>query len=223
MSETVSFIPSIYVVALSGHDVMQELQRDVQVPDTVSITASNISSYFDVSNGSYYFKGSGSTFTTTNGGVKSSTATTTLTAKYDMTVSFKYSYASEANYDKFTLVVAGTTVAKAVSGTATTKSGSWTIKSGQKIEFKYSKDGSGDSNGDKCTFSNMTLTYQKTVQETYEDTLIPVGTTRHNIAADIPNQHIVVSINNDYLDVTVTLPPNAVPTEDSTFTWFAKE
>lgn len=223
MSETTRFIPSIYVVALSGHDIMQELQRDVQVPDTVSITASNISSYFSVSNGNYYFKGSGSTFTTTNGGVHSSTATTTLTAKYDMTVSFTYSYSSEGNCDKFTLVVAGSTIEKAVSGSTKTKSGSWAIKAGQKIEFTYSKDGSVNSNDDKCTFSKMTLTYQSTVQETYEDTLIPVGTTRHNIAADIPNQHIVVSINNDYLDVAVTLPPNAVPTEDSTFTWFAKE
>ena len=33
---------------------------------TVSITANNISEYFTVTNGSYYFKGSGSVFTTTN-------------------------------------------------------------------------------------------------------------------------------------------------------------
>ena len=128
-------------------------------PIVVDITASNISDYFTVTNGSsYYFKGEGNVFTTNNAGVNSSTATTTLTAKQDISeISFNYSYSSEPNYDKFTLKVAGSTIENAVSGATTTKSYNGSLTSGQTIEFKYVKDGSVNKNNDKCTFSNMVI------------------------------------------------------------------
>lgn len=122
---------------------------------TVNITDSNITTMFVVSNGSYYFKGSGGTFTTTNGGVNSSTATTTLTALKDMDISFTYSYSSEADYDKFTLTVAGTTIESAVSGSTTTKTYSGSLAVGETIVFTYAKDTSQHKNDDKCAFSNM--------------------------------------------------------------------
>ena len=51
-------------------------------PIVVDITASNISEYFTVTNGSsYYFNGDGNVFTTNNVGVNSSSAYTILTAK----------------------------------------------------------------------------------------------------------------------------------------------
>lgn len=124
----------------------------------VNITASNISTHFTVTNGSYRFAGSGSTFTTTNGGVASSTAYTTLKALYDMRVSFNYSYSSEANYDKFTLKVNGEFIENAVSGKTTSKTYSGTLRTGQTIYFEYTKDGSQDGNADQCTFSNMVVT-----------------------------------------------------------------
>ena len=128
-------------------------------PIVVDITASNISDYFTVTNGSsYYFKGEDNVFTTNNAGVNSSTATTTLTAKQDISeISFNYSYSSEPNYDKFTLKVAGSTIENAVSGATTTKSYNGSLTSGQTIEFKYVKDGSVNKNNDKCTFSNMVI------------------------------------------------------------------
>jgi hypothetical protein len=55
--------------------------RYTSTAETVTITAGNISAYFTVNNDSYYFVGNGSTFTTNNGGVSSSIAKTTLTAK----------------------------------------------------------------------------------------------------------------------------------------------
>ena len=125
---------------------------------STTITAYNISKYFTVSNDSYYFKCSGSTFTTTNGGIANSTATTTLTALKDMDISFSYSYSSEANYDKFTLKVASTTVENAVSGATTTKTYTGSLTTGQTITFTYAKDGSQNTNDDKCTFSNMVVT-----------------------------------------------------------------
>ena len=128
-------------------------------PIVVDITASNISDYFTVTNGSsYYFKGEGNVFTTNNAGVNSSTATTTLTAKQDISeISFNYSYSSEPNYDKFTLKVAGSTIENAVSGATKTKSYNGSLTSGQTIEFKYVKDSSVNKNDDKCTFSNMVI------------------------------------------------------------------
>lgn len=124
----------------------------------VAITADNLAEYFTVTNGSYYFKGSGAVFTTTNGGVNSSTASTVLTAKQDIPeITFDYSYSSEANYDKFTLKVAGTTVENAVSGATTNKSYSGSLSKGQKIELTYAKDSSQHSNSDKCTVSNIVI------------------------------------------------------------------
>lgn len=125
---------------------------------TIDITSSNISTYFTVNNGTYYFKGSGSTFTTTNGGVNSSTATTTLTALQDMDISFSYSYSSEPSYDKFTLTVKGIIIENAVSGATTTKSYSTTLAKNDVISFQYKKDSSANSNDDKCTFYNMKMT-----------------------------------------------------------------
>lgn len=125
---------------------------------TVAVTASNIKELFDVTNGSYYFAGSGGTFTSNNGGKKSTTASTILTAKMDMDVSFTYSYSSEKSYDVFTLKVGGTTVENEVSGAETTKTYSGKLKTGQTIEFSYKKDSSTDSYNDKCTFSGMSVT-----------------------------------------------------------------
>lgn len=125
----------------------------------VSITESNIADYFTVANGVYYFQGSGSTFTSNNARVKGSTASTALTAKQDISVlAFNYSYSSEADYDKFTLKVGGTTVEDGVSGATTNKTYNGSLAKGQTVEFTYSKDSSQDANDDKCTFSNMHIT-----------------------------------------------------------------
>ena len=128
-------------------------------PIVVNITASNISEYFTVTNdGSYYFNGQGNVFTTNNAGISTSTASTILTAKQDISeISFDYSYSSEPNYDQFTLKVAGSTIENAVSGATTAKSYNGSLTSGQTIEFKYVKDSSVDKNDDKCTFSNMVI------------------------------------------------------------------
>lgn len=123
--------------------------------DQPIITTDNINEYFTVTNSSYYFAGAGTVFTTNNGGKNSSTAQTTLTALYDMDISFTYSYSSEANYDKFTLTVAGTNIVTNASGATTVKNYSGTIAAGNTIIFKYTKDSSANGNNDQCTFSNM--------------------------------------------------------------------
>ena len=126
----------------------------------VAIKAGNIGDYFTVANGSYYFKGSGAVFTSNNAGKPSSTASTVLTAKQDISVlAFGYSYSSEAKYDKFTLKVGGTTVENGVSGATTNKTYSGSLAKGRTVEFTYTKDSSQNSNDDKCTFSDMHITF----------------------------------------------------------------
>lgn len=132
-----------------------------------NITSSNIGTYFTVQNDTYYFVGSGSTFTSNNGGHNGASATTTLVAKQDMDVSFNYSYSSEQNYDKFYLTFGDVSVENGASGATTNKSYSGSIKSGQSIVFKYTKDNSSHGNSDKCTFSSMKVTV-KTISR-YED------------------------------------------------------
>ena len=150
--------------------------------NTVAITADNIAEYFVVTNGSYYFVGSGSTFTTNNGGVNSSTASTVLKAKQDISaLSFSYSYSSESNYDKFTLNVGGTTVESAVSGATTSKTYSGSLTKDQTIEFSYTKDSSQDKNDDQCTFSAMSITCTVRTQ---------IGTETKSVARKIKKAYI---------------------------------
>lgn len=130
-----------------------------EVPISADITVDNISSAFTVTNGSpYYFAGNGNIFTTNNKGVPTSTASTSLTALYDMTVSFIYSYSSKNSYDKFTLTIGDTIIENAVSGPETIKTWSGHVSQGEVISFKYAKDGSQNGNGDECYFTNMIAT-----------------------------------------------------------------
>lgn len=165
--------------------VLTDIPIYTEETKTISITANNIADYFTVVNGStYYFAGSGDIFTSNNGGVNNSTATTTLTAKMDMdAISFNYSYSSEANYDKFTLVVAGTTVANAVSGATTSKSYSGSLSAGDTISFTYAKDSSTHSNNDKCTFSGMRITATVKTQ---------TGTETKSVAREVKKGYIGV-------------------------------
>lgn len=124
-----------------------------------NVNIDNITECFTVENGeTYYFAGLGNVFTSNNSGQANSRASTTLTALFDMNISFNYSYSSEPTYDKFTLTVGNTTIENAVSGATTIKTYSGSITAGESITFTYSKDGSRDSNNDKCTFYDMTVT-----------------------------------------------------------------
>lgn len=84
---------------------------------SVAITGTNVDSYFTSSKGSYTFDWSGGTLENNNKNVDSTAATITLTAKQNSSIRFNYGWGSEVNFDKFTIVVAGTTVISSVSGT----------------------------------------------------------------------------------------------------------
>lgn len=130
-----------------------------------AITDANLADYFEVTNGSYYFAYSDGAWTSNNGSKKSSTASTVFKAKVAMPISFNYVYGTEANYDKFTLKVSGTTVASAVSGVGTKTAYTGTLAVGDTIELTYTKDDSGDQNGDSCTLSDLVTQEEQTYEE----------------------------------------------------------
>ena len=126
---------------------------------SATITESNVSKYFTSSNGSYgsyTFVQSGGTLENNNKNIDQTTATITLTAKQTSSIRFEYRWGSESNYDKFTIVVGGTTVISSISGTGS-RSQSGTISKGQTISLTYSKDGSGSYNGDFARIYNIVL------------------------------------------------------------------
>lgn len=130
---------------------------------TTVITADNIASFFKVADGSYCFKRSGSQLAANNLGVNSSTATTTLTALEDMTVSMDWAVVSESNYDKLTVVVAGSTKVSAVSGTKSGSVAATSLAAGKTIALTYYKDSSNSASGEKAVVSNLAVTVEEPV------------------------------------------------------------
>ena len=134
-----------------------------------------LSDLFTITNGSsYYFANTNtestnnySTYKSNNGGHRSTTASTTLTALHDFSaLSFGYSYSGESNYDYVTLTVGGTTVESKASGSTTNKTWSGTLSKGQTIKITFTKDTSYDRYDDCGTIYNIQATYQATVTET---------------------------------------------------------
>ena len=149
----------------------------VGVPTTVPIyetvtkymtmTSDIIDTYFEVTNGSaHYFEGNAHTFEATNLGIDSTTATTTLKLKQDVTnLSFQYQYVTEANYDKFTIKVGSTTVLNAVSGTSNmTTYNAGDLTAGTTLTFSYTKDGSQSASGETALFRYIQFSVETRTQ-----------------------------------------------------------
>ena len=128
---------------------------------TATITSSNISTYFTVTNGTYYFVGySDGRFESNNNDEDDTGATSIWKAKNTITnMSFNWSVDSESGYDKFTITV-GDIVA--VDGQSGEKSGSWSgsLAAGKTIELKYSKDSSNSVGNDAGIIKDISITIQ---------------------------------------------------------------
>ena len=131
----------------------------------IYIGTHNATSYFTVNNSNYYFRQDGNDWIATNGGIDSSTATTTLTCTSGGTYKFSYYYKTEANFDKVTLTVGGTTILNAVSGSSSlTTTGTYSLSSGTTIVMTYTKDRSNSVDSEEVYFqiqkqeSNTTYT-----------------------------------------------------------------
>lgn len=117
----------------------------------------NINKWFEVTNNSsYWFNYNGNAFVSNNKGVNNSTAKTTLKAKKNMKISFKYSYSSRSE-DVFTLKVGSETIENKVYGETTIKSYEGVLSEGQSIVFTYSKNASASSYNDECVFYDVVI------------------------------------------------------------------
>lgn len=131
----------------------------------IYIGTHNATSYFTVNDSNYYFRQDGNDWIATNGGIDSSTATTTLTCTSGGTYKFSYYYKTEARYDKVTLTIGETTILNAVSGSSSlTTTGTYSLLSGSTIVMTYTKDGSNSVDSEEVYFqiqkqeSNTTYT-----------------------------------------------------------------
>lgn len=119
----------------------------------IYIGTHNATSYFTVNDSNYYFRQDGNDWIATNGGIDSSTATTTLTCTSGGTYKFLYYYKTEASYDKVTLTVGGNTVLNAVSGSSPlTTAGTYSLSSGSTIVMTYTKDVSNSVDSEEVYF-----------------------------------------------------------------------
>lgn len=132
----------------SGADTSKEMNVNIETNEE-EITYKDLATEFKSTNQS---KSSSSsilklTFTTTGAG----------------NLSFKYSVGSESNYDKLNVVLSdGTTPTNLVlnkSGNVAETEVSTALESGKTytLTATYSKDGSGDQNGDTATITNLTI------------------------------------------------------------------
>ncbi len=87
---------------------------------------------------------------------KNSTAQLTLTAGKSGKMSFMYKVGSENNYDEFTVAVNGETKVTE-SGEVNWQDFSINLAAGETVVFKYSKDSSGDRNGDTVWLKQFTF------------------------------------------------------------------
>ena len=131
----------------------------------IYIGTHNATSYFTVNDSNYYFRQDGNDWIATNGGIDSSTATTTLTCTSGGIYKFSYYYNTEARYDRVTLTVGGNTVLNAVSGSSSlTTTDTYSLSSGSTIVMVYSKDDSSSVANEEVYFqiqkqeSNTTYT-----------------------------------------------------------------
>ena len=177
---------SVYVGVKTECPIYEETTTTKE--KTISITASNVSTYFTVTNNTYYFEGSGSSFTSNNVGIDNSTAETTFAAKQNIkSITFDYSYSTENQYDKFTLKVAGTIIKNAVSGVGS-NSYNGSLTSGQTIIATYIKDESGSENDDKCVIENIVI-----VVDVTETTQTQIGTEIKEVARKV--KKLYASVN----------------------------
>lgn len=160
-------------VGVNLYDAIKDLLSSNMGQDTL-ITQDNIEDYFTVENSTYYFKGSGSIFTSNNIKKSSTTATTKLTAKQDLYVDFDYMYSCQDDADKFYLSVGSTDIENGVSGNTTIKVYNGKISKGTIITFRYEKNDDGlYTYEDVCSFSNFKVNLHNKIVRSPIDPISP--------------------------------------------------
>lgn len=121
------------------------------------VSGETIEDYFSIkNNGDYWFSYSGGEFRANNTNKNSTTAETVLTAKSDLHISFDYSYKTEEDDDKFTILFNSDYIASAVSGKGS-KSYSGYVEKDNTFTFKYKKDSNDHATDEYVLISNIKI------------------------------------------------------------------
>ena len=146
------------------------------------LSSQTLENYFYIQQGSPYgwsYKGNnGVSFSPNNLEVHSSTATLTLTAKYNLKdIIITADYITEDGYDKVSLKVGDNTCLNAVSGISPGYiSEIDALKEGEQIILTYAKDGSTHATNQAVNIIlSATLYYEETIEEIlgYEEKILP--------------------------------------------------
>ena len=123
---------------------------------------------------------------------KNSTAQLTLTADGAGKLSFMYKVGSEKDYDKFTVAVNGVTKATE-SGEVDWKDFSTNLAAGDTVVLKYTKDSSGDKNGDTTWLKEFTFAplYRLTFSGAPDGTVFVVKQGATEIAAEADGSYLL--------------------------------
>ena len=123
---------------------------------------------------------------------KNSTAQLTLKASGAGKLSFMYKVGSEKNYDKFTVAVNGVTKATE-SGEVDWKDFSTNLAAGDTVVLKYTKDSSGDKNGDTVWLKEFTFAplYRLTFSGAPDGTAFVVKQGATEIAAEADGSYLL--------------------------------
>ncbi len=132
------------------------------------------------------------TFVSTNSSVSSSKSYAKFVLAKESIVSFNYTVGSEKNYDKFIIKVNEQEKLN-VSGENVTGEFSYKLKAGDVVELLYSKDTSGDKNGDTVTLTNLKFTDgypSTTITYVYNDGVTADGTGSIDYLGTLTEEHL---------------------------------
>ena len=174
---------------------------------------------------------------TNNQGKGSSTAKMTMTAKRSGMLTFQYKVGSEARYDKFTLTKGSDTLIDSVSGTIDWTQQQVLLAEGDTLTFTYTKDYSGDGNGDSVWIKDLAMApaYTITLQTVPENAAVVLKDSSNKEVSGNKGKYTVVdgtytyaasafgyeektgTITVDGADVTETVQLTALPRQEVTF------
>ena len=132
------------------------------------------------------------TFTSSNGAVGNSKSYSKFTLAKNSILSFDYVVGSESNYDKLIVKINGTDKLT-VSGENKVGNFNYKLSANDVVEIYYSKDGSGDKNGDTVTLTNLKFTDgypSTTITYVYNDGVTVDGTGSIDYLGTLTEEHL---------------------------------
>lgn len=193
--------------------------------------------WVNTSNGTYQFIQNGTTWTSNNKAMKSSSATSTWTIdlEEDTEYSFKYKVSSEPDYDRLSIVLDGTYIIDSISGAGSEETYTTTLTAGSHtLTAYYNKNRSGDENEDKayivledaavavpghtCDICGTPGVHSYSSTITTEPTCTETGIKTFTCACGSSYTTVISALGHDYDDGVITTEPTCTSVGIKTYT-----